>query len=180
MRRFGTLILPVAVMGLFATAASAQDLSYPYPQSGYYYCPDSPELISRQAEAISEVLSKIDSPQRRSMLAEQWFQLSKQALARSLDFREQWLAVQKQQVTNDEEAQRVRVEMLRMEGEIEKLRSENLKLQNENLQLQLLLKQQTNGQAPSGQAPNTQTPNSQTPNAQTPSATPQARTISAK
>jgi hypothetical protein len=180
MRRLGTWILPAAIIGLFATAVSAQDYSYTYPQSGYYYCPDSPELISREADAMSQVLSKIDSPQRRSMLAEQWIQFSRQTITKSLDFREQWLALQKQQTANQQEAQQLRVEMLRMEGEVEKMRAENLKLQNENLQLQLLLKQQPNGQVPNGQTPNARTPDSQTPNVQTPSATPQARTISVK
>jgi len=168
MRRFGAWILPVAVIGLFATAAWAQDYDYVYPQAGYY-CSDI-DLLSREADAIGEVLSKIDSPQRRSMLAEQWIQFSRQRIAKSQDLRAEWLTLQKQQTVSQQEAQQLRVEMLRMEGEIEKLRSENLKLQNENLQLQLLLKQQTNGQASNGQAPN----------AQTPSATPQAQTLSTK
>ncbi len=157
MKRLGALILPVAMIGLFATTAkSADDYPYTYPQPGYYYYSDI-DLISREADAISEVLSKISSPERRSLLAEQWIQFSRQRIAKTDDFREEWLNLQKQQTANQQDAQQARVEMLKMEGEIEKLRAQNLKLQNENLQLQLQLKQQTGGQPP------TQTTRVQTP-----------------
>jgi hypothetical protein len=141
MRQFGTPILAVTVISLFAATTSAQ------PDYGYYYYPDSPELIAREADAMSNVLSKIDSPQRRSQLAEQWIQFSRQAIERSLNFRDQWLAVQKRQVANQEESQQLRVELLKMQGDIERLRAENLKLQNENLQLQMQLKGQMSAQA---------------------------------
>ena len=55
------------------------------------------------------------------------------------------------------ELDQLRLEMLKMEGEIEKMRAANLKLQNENLQLQMQLKQQTGNQVPSS-APQTQAP----------------------
>jgi len=157
MKRLGALILPVAMIGLFATTAkSADDYPYAYPQPGYYYYSDI-DLIAREADAIGEVLNKISSPERRSLLAEQWIQFSRQRIAKTDAFREEWLNLQKQQTVNQQDAQQTRVEMLKMEGEIEKLRAENLKLQNENLQLQLQLKQQTGGQTP------TQTTRVQTP-----------------
>jgi len=159
MRRLGAWILPVAVIGLFAAAggsAEQGDYNYAYPQ-GWYYGPDTPEAISRQAEAMSKILAAIDSPQRRSMLAEQWLQFSRQMIAKSVDIREDWLTLQKQQTAYQQEAQQLRVEMLRMEGEIEKMRAENLKLQNENLQLQLQLKQ-TAGTPTTTPAPPVQTP----------------------
>jgi hypothetical protein len=161
MRRLGILILTVAGIGLFAgmTPVSAEqpNYSYSYSPSGYSYCPDSPELIARSADALTGVLNTISSPQRRDLLAEQWIQFSKQTIAKSLAFREEWLTLQKQQVVNQQEAQQLRVEMLRMEGEIERMRAANLKLQNENLQLQMQLKQQTGDQVPSS-APQTQAP----------------------
>ncbi len=161
MRRIGALLLPVAMIGLFATTArSADDYPYYYPQSGYY-CSEI-DVISREADAISSVLSKISSPERRSLLAEQWIQFSRQRIAKSETFRQEWLNLQKQQTVNQQDAQQARVDMLKMEGEIEKLRAENLKLQNENLQLQLQLKQQTGGQTP------TQTTRAQTPPANPP------------
>lgn len=149
MRRLGALLmLPAAVIGLFAaTARPAEDYSYAYPPGGYYYCPDSPELITRSANALTGVLNTISSPQRRDLLAEQWIQFSKQTIAKSLAFREEWLTLQKQQVANQQEAQQLRVEMLRMEGEIERMRAANLRLQNENLQLQMQLKGQMSAQA---------------------------------
>jgi hypothetical protein len=159
MRRLGAWILPVAVIGLFAAtrgSAEQQDYNYAYPQ-GWYYSPDSPEAISRAADAMSKVLNSIDSPQRRSMLAEQWIQFSRQMIAKSLAFREDWLNLQKQQTANQQEAQQLRVQMLRMEGEIEKLRAANLKLQNENLQLQMQLKPTTGTPTPAP-APPVQTP----------------------
>lgn len=150
MKRLGTSILAATTIALFAATATTSaepDYSYSYPTSGYYYCPDSPELISREADAMSNVLSKIDSPQRRSQLAEQWIQFSRQTIERSLNFREQWLALQKRQVANQGESQQLRVELLRMQGDIERLRTQNLKLQNENVQLQMQLKEQTGAQA---------------------------------
>lgn len=161
MRRLGALILPAAMIGLFAaTAKSADGYNYVYPQPGYY-CSDI-DVINREADAISQVLNKINSPERRSLLAEQWIQFARQRVARSEAFREEWLTLQKQQTANQQEAQQLRVEMLKMEGEIEKMRAENLKLQNENLQLQLQLKQQTSGQTTT-QAPPTQAPPVKTP-----------------
>jgi hypothetical protein len=132
-----------AAIGLAATVttSSADQAGYSYPPSGYYYCPDSPELIAREANAMSSVLSTISSPQRRDLLAEQWIQFAKQNIAKSMAFREQWLDLQKQQLQNQQDAQQARLDMLKMEGEIEKLRAANLRLQNENLQLQMQLKQ---------------------------------------
>jgi len=86
--------IPMAVMGLLAaTARSAEDYSSAYPPSGYCDSPDSPELIGREADAMSGILSKIDSPQRRDMLAEQWIRLSKRTIAKGLAFREEWLTL---------------------------------------------------------------------------------------
>ncbi len=144
MRRLGVLGLLAATIGLATTAAESAnqpDYTYSYPPSGYYYCPDSPEVITRQASAISQVLGNISSPARRDLLAEQWIQFSKQTITKSLAFRGEWLDLQKRQTQSQEEAQQLRVEVLRMEGEIEKMRAANLRLQNENLQLQMQLKQ---------------------------------------
>ncbi len=165
MRRLGTWILLMAVIGLLtATAGSAEQpgYTYAYPPQGWYYYPDSPELIIKEADTVSDVLDAINNPERKSQLAEQWIQFSRQTIAKSLDFREQWLTLQRQQVANQQVEQQLRVEMLRMEGEIEKLRAANLKLQNENLQLQLQLKQQPGGQTPA-QTTRVQNPPVQTP-----------------
>jgi len=150
MRRLGVLGLSVAAIGL-AALGTAQ--SQNQPGYTYYYSPDSPELIIRESDSMSQVLGTISSPQRRDLLAEQWIQFTRQTIAKSLAFREQWLDLQKQQVANDQQAQQLRVEMLKLEGEIERMRAANLKLQNENLQLQMQLKQQTGGQAQAQSTP---------------------------
>lgn len=162
MKRLAVTGLAIAGVGLMtaATTRSAEQPGYAYPPSGYYYCPDAPELIAREADSMSQVLGTISSPQRRDMLAEQWIQFSRQTIAKSQAFREQWLDLQKQQLANQQEAQQMRVEMLKMEGEIEKMRAENLRLQNENLQLQLQLKQPAGAQAA---APTPQTQPQPTP-----------------
>jgi len=173
MRRFGALMSAATALGLCATTVALADqlpYNYAYPLAHSYYGPDYLELIGREAEGISKVLSAVKNEDQRSTLAEDWIQFSRRTITKSLDFREQWLTLQKQQAANQQETQRLHVEMLRMEGEIEKLRTENLKLQNANLQLQLLLKQQATAQAPNGQMPN----------AQTPTATPQTQGTSSK
>jgi len=157
MKRLGAL-LTVTAIGLFAGTAQVWAQSdYSYPPANYYYGPDSPELIARSADAMSSILNTISSPQRRDLLAEQWIQFAKQTIAKSLAFREQWLDLQKQQVQNQQDGQQARLEMLKLEGEIERMRAANLKLQNDNLQLQMQLKQQTGGQA-TASAPQPQAP----------------------
>lgn len=153
----GVWLLTVMAVGLLAGASRVSAEQPDYPPYSYYYGPDSPELIAKSAEAMSSVLSTISSPQRRDLLAEQWIQFAKQTIAKSLSFREQWLDLQKQQVQNQQDTQQLRVEAMKMEGEIERMRAANLKLQNENLQLQMQLKQQTGGQT-TASAPQTQAP----------------------
>jgi len=149
MRRMGTstrLVAAIALLGIVAAAeAQPQDYNYAYPPNPYY-CPSALEVTAAQADTIRGVLDAINSPERRSTLAEQWVQFSKQAIAKSLTFQDQWLALQREQVQSQQQAARSRVELLRLETEIEKLRAENLRLQNENLQLQVQLKQQQQSQ----------------------------------
>ena len=166
MRWMGTstgLVAAIALLGIVAAVkAEAQDYNYSYPPS-WNYCPSSLALTAAQADTISSVLDAINSPERRSTLAEQWVQFSKQAITKSLTFQDQWLTLQRAQLQNQQQTEQFRVEMLRLQTEIEKLRAENLRLQNENLRLQMQFKQQQQPQQQSQQQPQQQT-SAPTPN----------------
>jgi hypothetical protein len=120
--------------GIRALVAAQYDA---YPPVGWQY--GSPESLDR----ISDVLSAIDSPSRRSALAENWLQFSKSAIAKNLDFRDQWLNLQKQQLNQDQRAEQQRLEMARLQMQIEQLRAENLRLERENLQIRMELNNRT-------------------------------------
>lgn len=148
MRRPGTVALSavgllVALM-MGQTPAAAQYDGYAYPPGWQY---GSPEYLDR----IGEVLSAIDSPSRRSDLAENWLQFSKSAIAKNLEFRDRWLSLQKQQLNQDQYIEQQRLEMARLQVQIEQLRAENLRLERENLQLRMGLNNQT--AAPGGNRP---------------------------
>jgi predicted phage tail protein len=136
------LMAAVALLAIVAPAeAQSQDHNYSHPPN-LYCCPSALEVTAVQVDTIRGVLDAINSPERRSTLAEQWVQFSKQAITKSLAFQDQWLTLQRQQLQNQQQGEQLRVEILRMQAEIEKMRAENLRLQNENLQLQMQLKQQ--------------------------------------
>jgi hypothetical protein len=90
----------------------------------------TPEIISR----AGEILGAIDNPDRRSQLAEQWLQFSKDVIAKDQDFRDNWLALQKQQLAQGQEAAQLRLEVAQLQVQLEELRAQNLRLEQENLQ----------------------------------------------
>jgi hypothetical protein len=134
MRRSGiaVLVAAVLVMALGQTPASAQYDGYPYPVYG------SPESLDR----VGEVLGAIDSPSRRSALAENWLQFSKTAIAKNLELRDRWLNLQKEQLNRDQQVEQQRVDMARLQVQLEQLRAENLRLERENLQMRMSLNSQ--------------------------------------
>lgn len=137
MRRSGTVALSVALVLFFMamghTPVAAQYDGYAYPPGSWQY--GSPESLDR----IGDVLSAIDSPSRRSDLAENWLQFSKSAVAKNLEFRDRWLNLQKQQLSQDQHIEQQRLEMAKLQVQIEQLRAENLRLERENLQLRMEL-----------------------------------------
>jgi len=165
MRGMGTSTGLMAAAILFAIVAAAeaqpQDYTHSYRPQGWYYCPSALEVTAVQADTIRGVLDAINSPERRSTLAEQWVQFSKQAITKSLAFQDQWLTLQRQQLQNQQQGEQLRVDVLRMQAEIEKMRAENLRLQNENLQLQMQLKQQPQPQPQAEPQTSAPTPNLQ-------------------
>lgn len=155
MRRSGIVALVVAasVVALGQKPALAYD---GYPPADWQY--GSPESLDR----IGDVLSAIDSPSRRSALAENWLQFSKSAITRNLELRDQWLSLQKQQLNQNQQAEQQRVEMAKLQMQIEQLRAENLRLEQQNLQMRMDLNSQAQAvpQASSGavaKEPNTPT-----------------------
>ena len=141
MRRSGTVVLSGAVLVLAMTMGwtpvAAQYDGYAYPPGWQY---GTPEYLDR----VGEVLDAIDSPSRRSDLAENWLQFSKSAIAKNLEFRDRWLNLQKQQLNQDQHVEQQRLEMTKLQMQIEQLRAENLRLERENLQMRMEL----NSQAP--------------------------------
>jgi len=144
MRRSGivALVATALAMALGQTPAAAQYGVYSPVEWQY----GSPESLDR----IGDVLSAIDSPSRRSALAENWLQFSKSAITRNLELRDQWLSLQKQQLNQDQRADQQRLEMARLQMQIEQLRAENLRLERENLQIRMELKSQAAPQTSNG------------------------------
>jgi hypothetical protein len=124
----------------YVTAVPAYPALGPYGAGGYVA---TPEIVSR----IGEILAAIDAPQDRSRLAQQWLQFAKQTIAKDQEFRDAWLAIQRQQVAQQQQAQHYQLEIARLQVRIEELQAQNLRLQQENLQAQLQLSQQAAGQA---------------------------------
>lgn len=148
MRRSG-IVAPVAAvlvsaMALGQTPAAAQHTAY-WPVEWQY---GSPESLDR----IGDVLSAIDSPSRRSALAENWLQFSKTAITRNLELRDHWLNLQKQQMNQDQQVEHQRLEMARLQMQIEQLRAENLRLERENLQIRMELNNRAAPQPSNGAA----------------------------
>jgi hypothetical protein len=135
------LMVPAVVLLMLMLGTSRVDSSpdggYPYPPDGWLY--SSPEFMNR----IGQVLNAIDNPTRRSEVAESWVQFTKTAIAKNLEFRQQWLDLQKQQLAQNEQADQQRLELAQLQLQIEQLRAENLKLERENMQMKMGLGKQT-------------------------------------
>lgn len=125
----GAIVLAAAIAGSGAEPVPFN--GYAYPPAGWYPFSSTPELVGR----VGEVLGAIDSPQRRSVLAEEWLRFSKQAIAKDLELQESWLQVQKQQTTYQQQVEQLRFELARLQMKIEELRGENLRLEQANLQM---------------------------------------------
>jgi len=102
-----------------------------------YACPAIPEIIGR----AGEILGAIDSPQKRSELAEQWLQYSKRVIAKDQEYRQQWLDFQRQQAARQQQVEELRLEIARLQMQIEALRAQNARLERENLLSQARLGQ---------------------------------------
>jgi hypothetical protein len=150
MKRYGALIvLAAGVMAMIPAATDAQwgptpvRYDYDYPPPGGYPSGTVPEILRR----TGEILGAIDSPQRRSDLAEQWLQYSKQVIAKEQEYRQQWLDFQRQQAAQQQQVEELRLEIARLQMQIEELRAQNARLERENL-----LSQSKLGQTPGDRA----------------------------
>jgi hypothetical protein len=145
---------PFVVSMLFAVVAlmTAASRAQAQPDPGYGWAGDYAEMVDR----ASDILQSIDSPARKSALAEQWLDFSKRVITKTLDQRNAWLNLQERQLHLQQQAQQDNVDLANLQLRIEQLRAQNLKLENENLQLKQKLQGQP-AEAPS-QAANTETP----------------------
>lgn len=132
---FAAAMVLMAAMGPVQIAAASYDV-YGYLPASLYY--GSPAWMDR----IGEILRAIDSPARRSKLAEEWLRFSQQAISKNLQFQDHWLDIQRQQLRQDQRIEQQRLEMARLQMEIERLRTENLLLERENLHMRMKLSNQ--------------------------------------
>ncbi|MCL5279008.1 MAG: hypothetical protein M1376_03775 [Planctomycetes bacterium] len=136
MKRLGAvLVLAGGAIALFSSVIRAGLAPMPvryesdYLPAGGYACPAIPEIIGR----AGEILGAIDSPQKRSDLAEQWLQYSKQVIAKDQEYRQQWLDFQRQQAAQQQQVEALRLEIARLQMQVEELRAQNAHLERENL-----------------------------------------------
>ena len=159
MRRLRSLMAVAALIPVWASAETGPtrvrqsgDLKSPTQSVAYsapirvrpiverYGPPDyvaTPEIISR----VGEILGAIDNPQKRNQLAEQWLQYSKQVIAKDLEYRQQWLDLQREQLSQQQEVEQLRLEVAKLQVQIEELRARNAQLERENVQAQARLGQ---------------------------------------
>jgi hypothetical protein len=102
---------------------------YGSPPPGAYPSGTLPEVFGR----VGEILGAIDNPDRRSQLAEQWLQYSKQVIAKDYEYRQQWLDLQRRQLAQQQQTEALRLEVARLQMQIEELRAQNARLERENL-----------------------------------------------
>ncbi len=133
----------VAALLMALTGATVSARTY-----GYDYAPGGSSITAAEiVNRVGEVLAAIDSPQRRSQLAEQWLTFARQFITKDQEFRATWLQLQEQQSAQQQEAEQLRLEVAKLQMRIEELRAENLKLEQENLQMQMKLAPRTSRQA---------------------------------
>ncbi len=102
-------------------------IAMPYGSPNYVA---TPEIISR----VGEILGAIDSPQRRTELAEQWLRFSKEVINQDLEYRRQWLDLERAQLSQQQAVEQLRLEVARLQLEVEQLRARNAQLERENLE----------------------------------------------
>ncbi len=129
MNRLGALLVVAGgAMALFSPVIGARYES-DYLPAGGYSSSTIPEILSR----AGEILGAIDNPQKRSDLAEQWLQYSKQVIAKDQEYRQQWLDFQRQQATRQQQVEALQLEIARLQMQVEELRAQNARLERENL-----------------------------------------------
>ncbi len=118
---------PQSGSGTEGSPLPVRPIATPYGGSNYVA---TPEIISR----VGEILGAIDSPQRRTELAESWLKYAKEVIARDLDYRQQWLDLEIAQLSRQQQVEQLRLEVSRLQLEVEQLRARNAQLESENLQ----------------------------------------------
>ncbi len=109
------------------TPLSLRPIATPYGGPNYVA---TPEIISR----VGEILGAIDSPQRRTELAESWLKYAREVIDRDLEYRQQWLDLERAQLSQQQAIEQLRLEVAHLQLEVEQLRARNAQLQRENLQ----------------------------------------------
>jgi hypothetical protein len=135
MRRLSALIMlsAGALVLLSAGSTAAPDptpvpYGYDYLPPGGYVCPSIADLLGR----ASQLLGAIDSPQERTRLAEEWLDYSKKIIAKDMEYRQQWLELQRQQLSQQQKEEQLRLEIARLQLQLEQLRARNAQLEHGN------------------------------------------------
>ncbi len=159
-RRRALIVLAAGTMALIPSVTGARQGPTPvryendYLPAGGYSCPAIPEILGR----MGQILGAIDSPRRRSELAEQWLQYSKQVIAKDQEYRQRWLDFQRQRSAQQQQVEELRLEVARLQMQIEELRAQNARLERENLLSQAKLGPRSGDQATREAAPQSPAP----------------------
>ena len=136
-------VLTILVMLLMPALAMGEGLPGPIIGAGYHWypchglpcvCLDFTAWIQVSGHGVSKVLDAINNVQTRQKLAEEWFQFHKQSVAKTWEFQEGCLELQKAHLRLQREIEQLRLAQLKLQAEIEKLQAEKLRLELEKLQ----------------------------------------------
>jgi len=110
--------------------------AYPAPPYGPPDYIAAPEVLSR----IGDLLGAINNPDERSRLAKQWLDYCKKVIAQDMEYREQWLDLQKQQLAQQQQqVEQLRLEVARLQAQVDELRARNTQLEQQSFPAQAYL-----------------------------------------
>jgi hypothetical protein len=89
--------------------------------SGPYGYPVIPDLLGRAVE----FLATINSVQERETLAEDWLSFTRKIIVQDMQYRQQWVKLQRQQLAQASQVQQLQLQVAKLQEEIEQLRAHN-------------------------------------------------------
>ncbi len=135
MKRLGLWVIAASVMTTMVFA-EAQPAPGPYlapsPDDygslGGYSAPSIPDLFGGAAQMLAVIRDVGD----RNMLAQEWLTFLKKVITEDMEYRAQWLELQKQQMAQVRQVEQLRLEVARLQWQVEQLRARNAQLEGRN------------------------------------------------
>jgi hypothetical protein len=135
MKHLGLWVIAASVMTT-TVFAEAQPAPGPYPAPspndngslGGYSAPAIPDLFSGAAQMLAVIRDVGD----RNMLAQEWLTFLKKVIVEDMEYRAQWLELQKQQMAQVRQVEELRLEVARLQWQVEQLRARNAQLERRN------------------------------------------------